>query len=88
MFPIKIAICCIKITTTQLFPPQALVQQPGHRLPQRHHVLKFFAERQVQPALHREPAGVVQMAFPSALLTWKVTPVMSGIFGGLLPRII
>ena len=70
MFPIKIAICCIKITTTQLFPPQALVQQPGHRLPQRHHVLKFFAERQVQPALHREPAGVVQMAFPKALLTW------------------
>ena len=72
----------------QLFPPQALVQQPGHRLPQRHHILKFFAERQVQPALHREPAGVVQMAFPNALLTWKVTPVMSGIFGGLLPRII
>ena len=28
------------------------------------------------------------MAFPNALLTWKVTPVMSGIFGGLLPRII
>ena len=67
---------CIHASHSFTSPPttsydfEALVQQPGHRLPQGHHVVKVFAERQVQPALHWEPAAVVQMAFPQALLTW------------------